>query len=88
VGPRDLAQGLVTLVRRDSGEKTTHGLGSLSSEVPAELERMQSDLLARAIAFRDERTLDVTSVADALEAAKDGFARLAWDLVKGRAKPP
>jgi prolyl-tRNA synthetase len=83
VGPRDLAQGLVTLVRRDSGAKTTHGLGSLSSEVPGELERMQSDLLARAIAFRDERTLDVTSVADALEASKDGFARLAWDLVKG-----
>jgi prolyl-tRNA synthetase len=83
VGPRDLAQGLVTLVRRDNGEKTTHGLGSLASEVPAELERMQSDLLARAIAFRDERTRDVTSVADALEAAKDGFARLPWDLVKG-----
>jgi prolyl-tRNA synthetase len=83
VGPRDLAQGLVTLARRDSGEKTTHGVGALASEVPAELERMQSDLLARAIAFRDERTLDVTSVAEALEATKDGFARLAWDLVKG-----
>jgi prolyl-tRNA synthetase len=83
VGPRDLAQGLVTLVRRDNGEKTTHGVGSLASEVPAELERMQSDLLARAIAFRDGRTTDVTSVADALEAAKDGFARLPWDLVKG-----
>ncbi len=83
VGPRDLAPGHVTLVRRDTGAKTTHGLGSLSSEVPAELERMQSDLLARAIAFRDERTSDVTSVADALEAAKDGFARLAWDLVGG-----
>jgi prolyl-tRNA synthetase len=83
VGPRDLAQGLVTLVRRDTGEKTTHGLGSLANEVPAELERMQSDLLARAVAFRDERTSDVTSVADALEAAKEGFARLSWDLVKG-----
>ncbi|MGB8180144.1 MAG: proline--tRNA ligase [Acidimicrobiales bacterium] len=83
VGPRDLAQGLVTLVRRDTGAKTTHGLGSLSSEVTAELERMQSDLLARAVAFRDERTRDVTTIADALEAAKDGFARLAWDLVKG-----
>jgi prolyl-tRNA synthetase len=83
VGPRDLAQGLVTLVRRDTGEKTTHGLGALSSEVPAELERMQSDLLARAISFRDERTVDVNSVADALEASKYGFARLAWDLVKG-----
>jgi prolyl-tRNA synthetase len=83
VGPRDLAQGLVTLVRRDTGEKTTHGLGSLASEVPSELERIQSDLLARALAFRDERTSDVASVAEALEAAKDGFARLAWDLVKG-----
>jgi prolyl-tRNA synthetase len=83
VGPRDLAQGLVTLVRRDTGAKTTHGLGSLAGEVPANLERMQSDLLARAIAFRDERTSDVTSVGDALEAAKDGFARLDWDLVKG-----
>ena len=83
VGPRDLAQGLVTLVRRDNGEKTTHGVGSLANEVPAELERMQSDLLARAIAFRDGRTTDVTSVADALEAAKDGFARLPWDFVKG-----
>jgi prolyl-tRNA synthetase len=83
VGPRDLAQGLVTMVRRDNGEKTTHGLGSLANEVPGELERMQSDLLARAITFRDERTRDVTSVADALEATKDGFARLAWDLVKG-----
>jgi prolyl-tRNA synthetase len=83
VGPRDLAQGLVTLVRRDTGEKTTHGLGSLASEVPSELERIQSDLLARALAFRDERTSDVASIAEALEAAKDGFARLAWDLVKG-----
>ena len=49
---------------------------------------MQTDLLARAIAFRDERTLDVTSVADALEAAKDGFARLPWDLVKGEGEGP
>jgi prolyl-tRNA synthetase len=35
------------------------------------------------VAHRDERTQDVGSVADALEAAKDGFARLAWDLVAG-----
>jgi prolyl-tRNA synthetase len=83
VGPRDLAHGLVTVVRRDSGEKSTHGLGALASEVPAELERVQSDILARAVTHRNERTRDVTSVADALDAARDGFARLAWDLVKG-----
>jgi prolyl-tRNA synthetase len=83
VGPRDLAQGLVTVVRRDNGEKSTHGLGSLAQEIPAALERVQTDILAKAVAFRDEHTRDVTSVADALDAAKDGFARLAWDLVSG-----
>jgi prolyl-tRNA synthetase len=83
VGPRDLAQGLVTVVRRDNGEKSTHGLDALASEVPAALERIQSAILASAVALRDERTRDVASVADALDAAKDGFARLAWDLVAG-----
>jgi prolyl-tRNA synthetase len=83
VGPRDLAQGLVTIVRRDNAEKSTHGLGAVVREIPAVLERIQSDILARAVAFRDERTHDVDSLADALDAAKDGFARLAWDLVAG-----
>ncbi|HTT59910.1 MAG TPA: proline--tRNA ligase [Acidimicrobiales bacterium] len=83
VGPRDLAQGHVTLVRRDSGVKTTHALGALASEVPILLERIQSDLLARALAHRDSSTRDVASLDEALEAASDGFARLSWDLVAG-----
>lgn len=83
VGPRDLAQGLVTIARRDTGEKTTVGLGALTNDVSALLERIQTDMLASAVAFRDERTHDVTSLAEALDAAKDGFARLAWSLVKG-----
>jgi prolyl-tRNA synthetase len=83
VGPRDLAQGLITVVRRDNGEKTTHGLDAVASEIPAQLERVQSDLLARAIAHRDGHTYDVTTVDEALEAANDGFARLAWDVVSG-----
>ncbi len=83
VGPRDLAQGHVTLVRRDTGAKTTHALNALASEVPSLLERIQSDLLARAIAHRDSSTQDVASLDEALEAATDGFARLAWDLVAG-----
>ena len=51
VGPRDLAQGLVTVARRDTGKKATVGLGALASEVPALLERIQTDLLASAIAL-------------------------------------
>jgi len=83
VGPRDLAQGLVTLVRRDTGETTTPTLGALVGEVPTLLETIQGDLLARAQTHRDEKTFDVTSIADAIDAAKDGFARLAWATVAG-----
>jgi prolyl-tRNA synthetase len=83
VGPRDLAQGLVTLVRRDTGTTTPYALDALAAEVPSILETVQGDLYARALQHRDELTRDVTSVAEALESAKDGFARLAWDVVKG-----
>jgi prolyl-tRNA synthetase len=83
VGPRDLAQGLVTLVRRDTGETTTLSLGALVGEVATLLETIQGDLLVRAQTHRDEKTYDVTSIADAIDAAKDGFARLAWAKVAG-----
>jgi prolyl-tRNA synthetase len=83
VGPRDLAEGLVTTVRRDTGEKRSWPLDALAAELPALLETIQGDLFARALRHRDEHTHDVTSVADALVAAKDGFARLPWDLVAG-----
>jgi len=35
---------------------------------------------------RDENTRDVKSVDEAVEAAQDGFARLAWELVEGPAE--
>ena len=57
VGPRDLAQGHVTLVRRDTGTKTTHALNA-AGRTPWLLERIQSDLLASAVAFRDSHTQD------------------------------
>ena len=83
VGPRDLAQGLVTMVRRDTKESSSHALGALAAEVPALLDVIQRDLFARALAHRDERTSDVATIPEALEAAKDGFARLDWDVVAG-----
>jgi prolyl-tRNA synthetase len=83
VGPRDLAQGFVTVVRRDTGAKSTHGPSELAGAVPTLLETVQHDLFASAQSYLREHTHDVTSVADAIDAAKDGFARLAWDLVAG-----
>ena len=83
VGPRDLAQGLVTLVRRDTKESSSHALASLVGEVAPLLETIQGDLFARALAHRDDHTRDVTTIAEALEAAVDGFARLDWRTVVG-----
>ncbi len=81
-GPRDLAEGLVTLVRRDTGVKAQVALGEVASRVSALLAEIQADLLAGATRRRDDRTVDATSVEEAVEAAKVGFARVPWDLLR------
>ena len=83
VGPRDLAEGLVTLVRRDNAQKVPVLLDALADGVVESLESMQADMFEVARRRRDENTRDVKSVDEAVEAAQDGFARLAWELVEG-----
>ncbi|MEO6628461.1 MAG: proline--tRNA ligase [Aquihabitans sp.] len=78
VGPRDLANGEVTVVRRDTGEKSQTRLDGLAATVPALLETIQSDMLTAATAARDARMVDVATVEEALEAAQTGFARIPW----------
>jgi prolyl-tRNA synthetase len=81
VGPRDLAQGVVAMARRDSGAKVTLAIESLATQVPDLLEEIQGLMFEGARSFRDGLTRDVSSIPEAVEAAQDGFARLAWDLV-------
>jgi prolyl-tRNA synthetase len=83
VGPRDLAQGLVTLVRRDSSEKISVALTAVGVGAVEALDSMQADMFEMARSRRDENTHDVQSVDEAIEAAQSGFARLAWNLVEG-----
>ena len=88
VGPRDLAEGLVTLARRDSVEKAQVQLAAVTRDVGQALEDLQSRLLADSIARRDERTAEVATLDEAMEAGKDGFARLPWSVIgaEGEAK--
>jgi prolyl-tRNA synthetase len=81
VGPRDLAAGVVTLVRRDNAEKATCEVAAVATSAAALLERIQSDLLASATRRRDAATVDVTGIEAAIEASQEGFARLPWELV-------
>jgi len=82
VGPRDLAEGHVTIVRRDTADKLQVPVAEVAAQVPALLTRMQAELLAGATQRRDERTADVDSVEAAVEAGKVGFAKIAWDRLK------
>ncbi len=82
VGPRDLAEGNVTIVRRDTGDKRTAPIGEVEHRVTNLLQLVQDDLLTTATRRRDDRTADVATLEDALEAGKVGFARLPWDLLR------
>jgi len=78
VGPRDLAEGAATLVRRATGEKRPVPLAGIAATVAAELEEQQALLHDAAASARAARTADVATLADAREAAADGWARVPW----------
>jgi prolyl-tRNA synthetase len=83
-GPRDLAVGVGTLGRRITGgeeRKAPASLGDVVGAVTSELARQQQALLAEATELRESRTAEVTTLDDAREATKDGWARIPWDAV-------
>ncbi len=77
VGPRDLAEGNVTVVTRHTREKQNVALGAVAATVSAILQAVGPDLLAEATAARDARTVDAGSLEEATEAGLVGFARVA-----------
>jgi prolyl-tRNA synthetase len=81
VGPRDLKEGVVSLVRRDTAEKTVLALDAVGATAPGLLEEMQANLLAGATERLANATHDVSSIDEAIEAAETGFARLDWSKV-------
>ena len=78
VGPRDLAEGNVTVVRRDTGTKTATPLGETGLRVAESLHGVQAGLLQEATDLRDSLTVDVATIDEAHEAAQTGFARVPW----------
>jgi prolyl-tRNA synthetase len=82
VGPRDLATGHVTVVRRDSQSKQQVGLDGLAALVSSTLGEVQAALHDQALARRQAATADVATVAEAVEASQSGFARVPWDTAR------
>lgn len=78
VGPRDLAEGQVTLVRRDQGTKRQVALRGATTEALSDLDATQGSLFTEAEAVAAARTRPVETIADAIEATAEGFARIPW----------
>jgi prolyl-tRNA synthetase len=76
VGPRDLAEGKVTLVVRHDRKKKGVPLAGVAAEVESALASAGRDLLAEATAFLDAHTTDAATLEEAIEAGAVGFARI------------
>ena len=81
VGSRDMEQNVVTLVRRDSGEKIPFPKDKLGEEIPRLLDEIQKSLYSQAKTFRDEHTLTVESYDEFKTIIKEtsGFVKCGWD---------
>ncbi|HBN45600.1 MAG TPA: proline--tRNA ligase [Candidatus Marinimicrobia bacterium] len=80
VGPRDVENNQVVLVRRDTNEKLTLEKGDLVNQVSSLLDEIQSGLYAQAKAFRDENTHTVKDYNEFKNRiSKGGFVRCGWD---------
>ncbi|BCB87598.1 proline--tRNA ligase [Phytohabitans suffuscus] len=81
VGPRDLAAGNAVLVRRTDGSKTPVAVPDVVKAVLAALEADQQALYDAALEMRLSRTVEVGSLAEAIEASATGWARVPWSEV-------
>ena len=83
VGPRDVAAGVATMVRRDApGEKSTVPLEGLGARVADTLADIQASMFRQALDRREARTVDAADLDEARTAAQAGFARVPWDEIR------
>jgi prolyl-tRNA synthetase len=80
VGPRDLAKGTVNLARRDRAGREPVAIDDAAAAASAAVGAVHDALLGEATAALRTRTIDVSDLDAAIEAAREGFARLPWAI--------
>lgn len=80
VGPRDLVAGTCVLARRDTSEKTPVALTEVSAQVPALLQTIQSEMLARAQKHLAEHITEASDLDEMVKILdeKGGFVKAPW----------
>lgn len=81
VGPRDIEENKVVLVRRDNGEKSDVKSRDILKVIPEVLNEVQEGLFNQALAFRESNTRTASSFEEFKEitANRGGFVRCGWD---------
>ena len=80
IGQRDLENGTVEIMRRDTLQKETVALAGIEDHIEKELEDIQKALFERARSYRDARTITVDSYDEFKEKIEEGGFILAhWD---------
>ena len=78
MGPRDIENGVATVMRRDTFEKTTISLAHLAEELKALLDDIQQNMFRQANEFRLAHTRDVRSYEELKAQVDGGYARAMW----------
>jgi prolyl-tRNA synthetase len=81
LGPRDLAENVAMLYRRDTRDKKKVGIETVVDEAQRLTGRIQMDMFEAATARRDATISDCTTLDQARDVAQTGVARLPWELV-------
>nr|WP_122013081.1 proline--tRNA ligase [Maliibacterium massiliense] len=80
VGPRDLAAGQVTLVRRDTLEKSTAPIDGIEKSVAALLDEVHQGLFDKALALRESKTFTARNIEELRAGVEEnkGFVKAMW----------
>jgi prolyl-tRNA synthetase len=81
LGPRDLADNVAVIFRRDTRDKNKVSVDNVVEEVLRLTGRIQTDMLQAATARRDAFISDCTTLDQARDVAQTGVARVPWQLV-------
>lgn len=80
VGPRDIENKQIVLVRRDTGEKSTVQVNAIADKVSQMLDDIHNNLFAQAKEFMNNNTHKIDSYDEFKKIIKDGgFIRCGWD---------
>ena len=80
IGPRDIQNNTVEVMRRDTLEKSEHHLDTIAEYIPELLEEIQSNIYRKALTFRDSMTRTVDTYEEfKKKKKKGGFILAHWD---------